>query len=168
MKTYLGASLPGDAEYKEEPVMEIEVSNAELSTSFDSAGQWLQCTVITNVHDQPAHGSCWAFGSVASFESRACVATGKDTKYSLGVTFTIDANGILNIDTQDPQAGLAPEANAYEFKSDGVVEMLEKLLDNFIERVEFGACVKLSRSLPCLKARYVLMSSTVTGLTLAT
>merc|ERR1719420_2119902 len=37
---------------------------------------------------------------------------------------------------QDPDEGLAvsaPEANAYEFQSGGVVEMLEKLLDKFIE-----------------------------------
>merc|ERR1719213_1534401 len=37
---------------------------------------------------------------------------------------------------QDPDAGLAvsaPEANAYEFQSGGVVEMLEKLLDKFID-----------------------------------
>merc|ERR550537_1953207 len=36
---------------------------------------------------------------------------------------------------QDPSEGLAvsaPEANAYEFQSSGVVEMLEKLLDKFI------------------------------------
>merc|ERR1719272_78110 len=37
---------------------------------------------------------------------------------------------------QDPQEGLAvsaPEANAYEFQSSGVVEMLEKLLDKFVD-----------------------------------
>jgi len=36
---------------------------------------------------------------------------------------------------QDPEEGLAvsaPEANAYEFQSGGVIEMLEKLLDKFI------------------------------------
>merc|ERR1719171_3185433 len=36
---------------------------------------------------------------------------------------------------QDPDAGLAvtaPEANAYEFQSHGVIEMLEKLLDKFM------------------------------------
>merc|ERR1719265_1392649 len=36
---------------------------------------------------------------------------------------------------QDPEAGLAvtaPEANAYEFQSYGIIEMLEKLLDKFI------------------------------------
>merc|ERR1740124_1889047 len=37
---------------------------------------------------------------------------------------------------QDPDEGLAvsaPEANAYEFQSSGVIEMLEKLLDKFID-----------------------------------
>merc|ERR1719272_2238469 len=37
---------------------------------------------------------------------------------------------------QDPQEGLAvsaPEANAYEFQSSGVIEMLEKLLDKFVD-----------------------------------
>ena len=36
---------------------------------------------------------------------------------------------------QDPEglAVSAPEANAYEFQSSGVIEMLEKLLDKFID-----------------------------------
>ena len=54
VKPYLGAFLPGDAEYQEDPVVEIEVSNAELPASFDSAEQRLQCTTVANVHDQAA------------------------------------------------------------------------------------------------------------------
>jgi len=37
---------------------------------------------------------------------------------------------------QDPAVGMeytAPEANAYEFQSSGIVDMLEKLLDKFID-----------------------------------
>merc|ERR1719387_1777866 len=37
---------------------------------------------------------------------------------------------------QEPDEGLAvsaPEANAYEFQSHGIIEMLEKLLDKFID-----------------------------------
>merc|ERR1712107_907804 len=45
-------------------------------------GQWPQCSVIGNVRDQSSCGTCWAFGSVSSFESRACIATGADIKYS--------------------------------------------------------------------------------------
>merc|ERR1712110_351770 len=37
---------------------------------------------IANVRDQSSCGSCWAFGSVSSFEARACIATGNDVKYS--------------------------------------------------------------------------------------
>ena len=86
VKTYLGAFLPGDAEYREESVMEIEVSNAELPTSLDSAEKWLQRTIVANVRDQSASGSCWACARVARFESRACVAIRKDIKYSPEVT----------------------------------------------------------------------------------
>jgi len=81
VKNYLGAFLPGDEQYQEEPVMDFEVRNG-LPAEFDSATNWPQCSVIANVRDQSSCGSCWAFGSVSSFESRACISTGKDIKYS--------------------------------------------------------------------------------------
>jgi len=79
---YLGAFLPGDAQYEEPPVVELAPTNADLPDSFDSLTNWPSCSVIGNVRDQSACGSCWAFGSVSSFESRRCVATGEDTKFS--------------------------------------------------------------------------------------
>jgi len=82
VKPFLGAFLPGDANYEEPEVMDIPATNAELPTEFDSATNWKQCSVIANVRDQSSCGSCWAFGSVASFESRSCITTGKDVKYS--------------------------------------------------------------------------------------
>jgi len=82
VKPFLGAFLPGDAQYEEPQVVEIPSTNAAVPTSFDSAENWPQCTVIANVRDQSSCGSCWAFGSTASFESRACIETGKDIKYS--------------------------------------------------------------------------------------
>jgi len=81
VKAYLGAFLPGDAEYQEEPEEPL-ATTVEAPASFDAIEQWPQCTVISNVRDQSACGSCWAFGSVSSFESRACISTGKDIKYS--------------------------------------------------------------------------------------
>lgn len=79
---HLGAFLPGDVEYRTSGVKDDVVNVLDLPTDFDSAKQWPQCTVIANVRDQSSCGSCWAFGSVSSFESRACIATGKDRKYS--------------------------------------------------------------------------------------
>merc|ERR1712007_111485 len=79
--SHLGAFLPGDAQYETTEIKEVVVNDA-LPDSFDSAENWPQCTVIANVRDQSSCGSCWAFGSVSSFESRACITTGKDIKYS--------------------------------------------------------------------------------------
>jgi cathepsin B len=79
---FLGAFLPSDAEYTEPDVAEIPAMNSALPASFDSAENWPQCSVIANVRDQSSCGSCWAFGSTCSFESRACISTGKDIKYS--------------------------------------------------------------------------------------
>jgi len=55
---------------------------ADIPDSFDARTQWPDCTGIAEVRDQSACGSCWAFGSVDSFQDRACIATGKDVRYS--------------------------------------------------------------------------------------
>jgi len=81
VKNFLGAFRPGDAEYKTSEVVEVATAT-QLPDSFDSAENWPQCSVIANVRDQSSCGSCWAFGSVSSFESRACISTGNDVKYS--------------------------------------------------------------------------------------
>lgn len=85
VKKLLGARVEGDADLTVYPE-KTEFANAELPTEFDSAANWPQCTNIANVRDQSSCGSCWAFGSVSSFESRACIATGKDIKYSPEMT----------------------------------------------------------------------------------
>lgn len=83
IRPFLGAYTHRDAEYEEPNVMEIPQAFRTASPdSFDSIEKWPACTVISNVRDQSACGSCWAFGSVSSFESRACIATGNDIKYS--------------------------------------------------------------------------------------
>jgi len=73
--------LPGDPRHKSPPVKNIE-SNAIVPDAFDSRTQWPTCGGIATVRDQSACGSCWAFGSVDSFQDRACIATGKDIRYS--------------------------------------------------------------------------------------
>jgi cathepsin B len=81
VKPYLGAYLPGDAKYFAPPVKEV-ASNAAIPDSFDAREQWPHCGGISTVRDQSSCGSCWAFGSVDSFQDRACIATGKDVRYS--------------------------------------------------------------------------------------
>lgn len=81
VKILLGAYLPGDVGY-DEPAVATLATGIELPSSFDSQETWPECTVIGNIRDQSACGSCWAFASTSSFESRACIATGKDVKYS--------------------------------------------------------------------------------------
>jgi len=96
VKELLGAFLPGDVQYEEPDVVEVAM-NAEVPASFDSAENWPQCSVIGNVRDQSSCGSCWAFGSTCSFESRACIATGNDIKYSPEDTaFCSNAGGGCN------------------------------------------------------------------------
>jgi len=79
---HLGAFLPGDADFSEPEVVELLPTNGDLPEEFDSYTNWPSCSVIGNVRDQSSCGSCWAFGSVSSFESRRCIATGEDIKFS--------------------------------------------------------------------------------------
>eukprot|EP00451_Oxyrrhis_marina_P054662 CAMPEP_0204506352 /NCGR_PEP_ID=MMETSP0471-20130131/109203_1 /ASSEMBLY_ACC=CAM_ASM_000602 /TAXON_ID=2969 /ORGANISM="Oxyrrhis marina" /LENGTH=548 /DNA_ID=CAMNT_0051511349 /DNA_START=66 /DNA_END=1713 /DNA_ORIENTATION=- len=80
-KKHLGAFLPGHELHQAPAVKEIEV-NAEIPSDFDSRTQWPKCGGMAHVRDQSSCGSCWAFGSTDSFQDRACVATGKDVRYS--------------------------------------------------------------------------------------
>jgi len=81
VKPYLGAYLPGDPRYTTPPVKEVYLAEA-IPDSFDARTQWPDCGGISTVRDQSSCGSCWAFGSVDSFQDRACIATGKDVRYS--------------------------------------------------------------------------------------
>merc|ERR1711953_352799 len=93
VKMLLGAILPGEPNFRDLPE-QTEFAHVEVPANFDSAENWPQCTNIANVRDQSSCGSCWAFGSVSSFESRACIATGKDVKYSPEQTaFCFNYNG---------------------------------------------------------------------------
>ena len=55
-----------------------------IPATFDSRTAWPDCTVIGQICDQGACGSCWAFGAAEMFSDRVCIATkGKiNTMYS--------------------------------------------------------------------------------------
>ena len=47
----------------------------DIPATFDSRTQWPNCTVIGEIRDQGACGSCWAFGAAEMFSDRVCIAS---------------------------------------------------------------------------------------------
>ena len=73
-----GTWMPGHPKYvklPEHPGLE----GVQVPASFDARAQWPKCTVIGEIRDQSACGSCWAFGSTETFEDRRCAQTGVNT-----------------------------------------------------------------------------------------
>lgn len=60
------------------PYKEIEV-RADIPDSFDSRTQWANCPSISDIRDQAACGSCWAFGAVESMSDRICIKSDAKT-----------------------------------------------------------------------------------------
>ena len=79
MTPYFCAFLSSDEQYSEPEVVELPAVNADLPDSFDSATLWPSCSMIGNVRDQSACGSCWASsidGESRCVRSVLWVATG--------------------------------------------------------------------------------------------
>jgi cathepsin B len=74
MKTFLGV-LPGKRPWV--PRMEKkDLTNTVIPESFDSRTGFSQCTnIISQIRDQSACGSCWAFGGASAMSDRLCIAS---------------------------------------------------------------------------------------------
>jgi len=71
IKGLLGV-LPGGPKL---PIKKYEAT--ALPDSFDSATNWPFCPTITEIRDQSACGSCWAFGAVEAMSDRMCISLKK-------------------------------------------------------------------------------------------
>lgn len=56
------------------PVKDIEAAIG-LPSDFDARTQWSNCASISEVRDQAACGSCWAFGAAEAMTDRICIAS---------------------------------------------------------------------------------------------
>lgn len=114
VKQLCGTWLKGHPKWRDVGLPEYSpTSVATVPTSFDPRAQWPKCSIIGTVRNQAGCGSCWAFGSTESFESRRCAATGQDTEFS-----TDDTAACSEMDGCD---GGQPSAANEWFVSSGVV-----------------------------------------------
>jgi cathepsin B len=83
VKPLLGAFTPGHPQHRAPAVDNSTLlEDVQVPDSFSAVTNWPKCGGMADVRDQSSCGSCWAFGSTDSFQDRACVATGKDIRYS--------------------------------------------------------------------------------------
>jgi len=86
VKSLCGTFVKGHPEWKAPNLEYYEdttpVNVTSLADSLDLRTAHPECTVIGKIRDQSSCGSCWAFGSVESFEDRRCISTKKDVQFS--------------------------------------------------------------------------------------
>jgi len=57
------------------PVKPRSSAKLHVPDTFDARTQWENCPTISEVRDQAACGSCWAFGAVEAISDRICIAS---------------------------------------------------------------------------------------------
>lgn len=67
----LCGTLPGGPKLPKRPLTNDDITvNANLPTDFDPRTQWPMCPSLSEIRDQAACGSCWAFGAVEAMTDR--------------------------------------------------------------------------------------------------
>jgi cathepsin B len=114
VKAYLGA-LKAPAELK----LPIVLHNVNaVPDAFDARTQWGSiCPTISEIRDQSACGSCWAFGAVEAASDRACISTNGAVQLHLSATDLLSCCGSCGFGC----SGGYPESAWNYFKTTGVV-----------------------------------------------
>jgi len=64
---------PDNHKYRLPELRHEIAANEELPDTFDARTQWPDCPTISEIRDQGACGSCWAFGAVEAMSDRVCI-----------------------------------------------------------------------------------------------
>jgi len=86
-------------------------------SSFDSRTQWPNCQSITEIRDQSACGSCWAFGAAEVMSDRICIHSNQQNQTRVSATDLLSCCSECGFGCQ---GGFPP--SAFDFwKDSGVV-----------------------------------------------
>jgi len=114
IKALLGVKLGGP---KLPRKTKFEVEDKDVPDTFDSRTNWPQCLTMTQIRDQSACGTCWAFGAAEAISDRYCT-------YKVNNNFSISSGDIsfcCGFSCGDGCGGGYPSAAWDYWTSSGVV-----------------------------------------------
>lgn len=113
------ADVKANKKQREADYKEYVEESTDLDESVDALDRAIQVLQKQNYDRKQASGALLQLTNSATFPDHARRAVLQFLEMDLGV------------DTESAEGAFAPEANAYEFQSGGIVDMLKKLQDDF-------------------------------------